>query len=362
MEMDWKERQTVTVLLTVLAVLSAAVLIVLGIRYRSARDPQESPSAQGGDLAVPAGDHSSLTYYNGSVTLSFSLDEENRWVWTDDPLFPLDPSAVETILEDLETLKPQQTLSIEGESLETYGLEPPSATISLTNAAGTVTEMAFGKTTTDEKSYYMMKNHDASTLYIVDGALYRHMQTPIYGMCRLPALPLLTEKNLQSLTVQPPAPAPQEGEEEPAAAPPAVTYVARWAEVSQKALWFRGDDDVTGQEEVKALVRSLPSLGLAQCVDYRPSREAVTICGFDSPAAVLTARYTLQESQEEKDKSKQTEQDGAPGQEKTFLMEVGGEALDGENRYVRLGGDETIYAMRADLVEPLLTLAQTLAE
>ena len=37
MEMDWRQRRTVTILTAVLLVLLAAILVVLGIRYRENR-------------------------------------------------------------------------------------------------------------------------------------------------------------------------------------------------------------------------------------------------------------------------------------------------------------------------------------
>ena len=44
--MTWKERRLITVLSVILAILSAALLIVLGIRYRQSRDAVQDPAAQ----------------------------------------------------------------------------------------------------------------------------------------------------------------------------------------------------------------------------------------------------------------------------------------------------------------------------
>ena len=47
MEMDWRQRRTVTILTAVLLVLLAAILVVLGIRYRENRlrpsHPENTP-------------------------------------------------------------------------------------------------------------------------------------------------------------------------------------------------------------------------------------------------------------------------------------------------------------------------------
>ena len=43
--MTWKERRIITILTTILLILMAAVLIVLGIRYREGRAETEDASA-----------------------------------------------------------------------------------------------------------------------------------------------------------------------------------------------------------------------------------------------------------------------------------------------------------------------------
>ena len=94
--MTWKERRTVTLLLSIIAVLFAALLIVFGMRYREGREEALAEGKSAGDpsgaaaLANP-GAYSALRYYNGSATLSFSLDEAGRWIWADGPDFPLNP-------------------------------------------------------------------------------------------------------------------------------------------------------------------------------------------------------------------------------------------------------------------------------
>ena len=75
--MTWKERRLITVLSVILAILSAALLIVLGIRYRQSRDAVQDPAAQAVQAAQAAGStYASLSVYSGSATLSFSIQED----------------------------------------------------------------------------------------------------------------------------------------------------------------------------------------------------------------------------------------------------------------------------------------------
>lgn len=338
MEMDWRQRRTVTILSGILAVLFAAVLIILGIRYQASRPaPQEDQTETG---IIDQADHSALSYYNGTATLSFALDEEGNWVWADDPDFPLNDATVTTLLKQLAELKPQQILTPEPEEdLATYGLDTPAATVTATQENGSTISLELGKTTTDGDSYYMMKNGDKSTLYIIADTIYRTMQTPIYDMCRLPELPVLAGESLQTLFIQGAAPAAEEGQEHPNPAP-TWNLLARWAEISRMNLWFQGDNNVTGSEKLLEMVSDLQFFTVTKCVDYNPSEDAVSLCGFDSPAATLRVGYTTEE-----------------GVQETFTLVVGDAAFSGGGRYVRINDDASIYLAPDNCVDALLAIA-----
>ena len=66
--MTWKERRTVSMLLTIIAVLFAALLIVFGMRYREGRE-EALAGADGlaaglsdGGVAIDPGDYTALSY------------------------------------------------------------------------------------------------------------------------------------------------------------------------------------------------------------------------------------------------------------------------------------------------------------
>ena len=349
--MTWKERRTVTALLCVAGALFLALLIVFGMIYREGREEalaESGSSGLSGASAAPgAGEYRALRYYNGSATLSFALSEDGEWAWSDGPDFPLRDETVLSILEELASLKFQQVLSAP-ESLSEYGLDAPSATLSASAAGGGERSLAFGKTTTDGDSYYMMMDGDESTVYIVADTLVKLMQIPIYDMCALPELPDLSERNLRAVTIQGAVPAaePAEGSGEdggePAEAPerPAVTLNARRSNgEDQPALWFEGSDNVTAAPLLQELLHDLEHLSMAKCVDYFPSREAAEICGFASASAILKAEYS------------------ANGAEETFTLTVGARMPDESGRYVRLEEDGPIYALSNDSADAMMLIS-----
>lgn len=356
--MTWKERRTVTILLSIAGALFLALLIVFGMIYRQGREEALAGSDGAAGLSAagaPAdpGAYSALRWYNGSATLSFALDENGAWVWADGPDFPLKDDTVTSILEILTSLKFQQVLPA-GEDKSEYGLDAPAATLTATAGTGEQS-LVFGKTTTDGDSYYMMMNGDESTVYIVADTLMKLMQTPIYDMCALPELPDLSEGNLRAITIQGPVPASEsseeggdgEGEEpgdpeEPAEEPerPAVTLNARQSGgEDQPALWFEGSDNVTAAPLMLDLLQDLKTMSMAKCVDYFPSDEAAEICGFQPADAVLKVEYA------------------ANGTDQTFTLTVGARMPDESGRYVRLEEDGAIYALATDSIDAVMTIS-----
>lgn len=332
--MTWKQRRTITILSTILTLLMIALLIVLGMKYRQSRAAKTDPAAQAAQNAADAGSlYSALSYQNGSSTLSFSLQEGGVWVWSDDTDFPLDDATVTAILQTLSSLTPQQTIT-SPDTPESYGLDVPSATLTATVAADQSTQtISFGKATTDAKSYYAIKNGDASTVYIFDSTLFQYLNVPIYSMMALPALPALTADNLRRVVLQGAATAEGDG--------PLIELKAqRPAKTFADAAWFLGQEDVTQNTAVQALLEDLSTLALTRCVDYRPSAEAASICGFDSPAAQLTVSYQAGGETEE-----------------TFSLTVGSPVPDGTGRYVRIGEDPSIYLLLTAALDPMMRLA-----
>lgn len=328
--MSWKERRLISILGAILGVLVIALLIVLGIRFRKNRDVPDASSSS----AVTAGESQSgwndLSYSNGSTTLAFHKGEDGNWFWVHDDGFPLDDGTVTTILDTLETMAPQQTLTAP-ESLETYGLTEPRATITATAAEGTVISMAFGNTTTDGNSYYALLNGDLTTVYIYPGTLMELMSVPVYDMCLLPELPQLTEDRLQKITIQ--GAPPEDGSD-----PLRLSLTSYQSEGI--TTWRAEGANVTDAPRVRGLMEDLAALKIEKCVDYRPSNEALSICGFDAPAATLWTNYTT-----------------ATDLEGHLKMTVGGLTLDGAARYVRLNDEKTIYRVPTDLLDPLMVIA-----
>lgn len=329
--MTWRERRIVTILTTIVLILAAALLIVLGIRFREWRDGGSSNSnTVSAGTVTDSGEYSALTYNNGSTTLSFTRDDGGVWHWTADEEFPLDDTVIREILELLTNWTPQQTLTEES-AIAGSGLDESTSSLTATTADGKTTTVLFGKTTTDGTSYYVRLNGDLSTVYIIAGTLHDLMSTPIYDMYRLPELPVLAEANMRSITIQ--GPAGEDGTEGPLTV---LTAAAADGAVSWRSSGANVTDDLT----VRALLEDLTAPKIAKCVDYNPSEEAVGICGLDAPEATVTITYTTE-----------------AGTDGELTFSVGARLPDKSGRYVQLNGESTIFLMETDMLDPLMRVA-----
>lgn len=339
--MDPRQKKTVRLLLGIIAVLVAALLIVLGVRAQKAREAEEAAAQReaAGGVITERHAYTALSYHNGSTTLSFAVDESGQWTWADDPDFPLDDTVVTGIVEALAALKPQQTIT-DGDTLESYGLDQPSMTLTATAESGADLTLAFGRTTTDGNSYYMLMNGAETPVYIVADTLVQLLRTPIYDMCALPELPALDSGSIDAVSVaagetrvllsavrpQAEADAEKEGEDAPTAPVPVT--------------WTSGGRDVTDSGAVAALLDALKNLAFERCVDYRPSDEAASICGFDAPAALLTVSYHTE-----------------TGEQGELTLSIGTAAHEADGYYARWNDDTTVYLLSAALAEPVLAAA-----
>ena len=327
--MNRKQKRTLLLLAGAAAVLLAVLLAVRAARSHQQQKEAEAAAsaAASGVITDPAASYRELSYFNGSATLSFALDEDGNWYWKDDADFPLDQSYLTKMVNTLSALKPQQTIT-DGDTLEAYGLAEPGRTLTAIAGNGMTTTLALGNTTTDGDSYYMLMNGAQTPVYIISDELAREMDVSIYDMCVLPELSLPSEDQLTSVNIS-------------GAADVTLTAIRGEAGEDGKTpvTWRSGGANVTDDEQVRSILDQILSLKLDGCADYRPSDGAASLCGFDEPDAVVTVRYT------------------SGGAVETLTLTVGARLLDGDGRYVRVNDDETIYRMSADRLDAVMRAA-----
>ena len=336
--MTKKQKKSLLILVGILVVLAAGLLAVRA-HNKAAEKKADADAASDTESSLTGADlkFSSISYTNSTATLSFALDKDGNWYWTGDPEFPLDSDYLTKLSNTLSSLTPQQTIT-QGDTLDAYGLASPAVTLTATETDGTALKLSLGKATTDGKSYYLLKDGDESTVYVVEGTLYTELTRGIYEMIQLPTLPTLQVSQLTSITI---SGATQTALKATVSKADSSAADSSADSNSASVTWRDATGtDITGNMDMTDLISEICGLTIDHCEDYKPSDKAVSICGFDKPQCTVSVYYT--------DES---------GADAGFTLTVANKTADGNSYYVRLNGDTTIYAVKADSLTKLLSVA-----
>lgn len=346
--MNAKQKRTLLILLVAVVLLAAVLLGVRAAKSRARQKEEDAAAAaaKSGVITDTTSAYKELSYSNGSATLSFDLNDEGQWYWTDSPDFPLDQDYLIKMVNTLSALKPQQTIT-DGDTLDAYGLSEPTQTLTAISENGQTTTLALGNATTDGDSYYMLMNGSETPVYVISDELSKEMAVGIYDMCLLPDFPTLTEDQLNSITLAGSVTTVLSAAHEKAQADADGSTSNGSSSNSSSSdggttvtTWRSGGANVTDDEQVQGIVKQILGLSLDACVDYRPSDNAVALCGFDKPDAAITVKYT-----------------GEDGKDGTLTLTVGSQVLDGDGRYVRMDDDTSVYRMAADKLDMLMKVS-----
>lgn len=331
-------------LTTLLGILTCVLLVMALLKwsnhYRAKLEAEQALAAgQVTEDVIPLSLYNKLSYYNGSTTSDFLL-KDGKWVWAADQNFPLNDATIQTILAQLENLQPLQTMEAPAD-LEEYDLgSSPAAT--LTASGDTVSlSLIFGKET-DGGGRYVIKDGDDSTIYIMPSTLLEPMSVPIYDMMILPQVPSIDPTRVDFIRIF--GKTKEDGSYE--------TYTILTAQrpelsegetlTAEDVIWLSNGANVTKNSNLQELLANLATLSIEKCLDYNPSEEAVTHCGFDLPIATLKVEFHSES-----------------GAEQSLKLIIGNAIPDGSGRYVRYGDDDpTLYRMSNTTLDALLRITE----
>lgn len=343
--MNIRQKKTLGFLLCLVALLVVLLVAVRAVNKNKAAE-KAAESASSADAVTATGvEYTKLAYSNQTATLSFEKDEAGQWYWADDPDFPLDNDYLAKITNTISGLSPQQTIT-DGDTLEAYGLDKPSVTLTATASDGSETTFALGNEAAGGSgSYYLLINGDESTVYVVDGSLHTELSNGIYAMMKLPELPVLSQEQISSISIGGAVQTTLTADAEPAkqsASSSSSAGASSSAKPTVTVTWKASGQDVTAYDTTTSLVSEVCAMTISACEDFKPTDDAVSLCGFDAPRAVLKVSYTDQN-----------------GSSQTLALTIANATADGKGCYVRLDGDTTIYSMSNGALQAILSVADS---
>lgn len=369
---------------TVKMIIAVAVLAVCcggyaGVKTfvakQEAKEESEEESEKTSVFTASAEDIKSLDFLVDEKETTFEKKDDD-WVKKDEEDFPVNQTTLSDAASALTSIESDRVLS-DVDDLAEYGLDSPSNTIKITcESEKSEDKETEEKTTTlyvgDENSstsqYYVYKDDDKSTVYMVESSCIEPFTKTLYDYAQMEDFPVISDTdNINKITVK--------GDK---------SY--ELSKNTDTNLWTvkgDGDEEKADTATVSSLTTSFGSMAYNSFVDYKCKDKSTY--GLDDPYAVITVDYTEEqedtdssdtsadsstetadetqgEAADSEDTSDDTNASDSEESEKTvenkqLVIAVGKEA-DDSNRYVMVNDSDQVYTMSDDTLSALTDKAE----
>lgn len=354
-----------TKLVSAIVVLAVLGGVYVGLNtYVSKEEKTESSEEESKTevFSVKTDDIKSLEFIVDKKEVTFEK-KDDFWVKKDETAFPVNQTTLDSAASAIETVEADRVLE-DVEDLTEYGLDSPSNTVTVDTADGT-TEFNIGDENTSTNQYYISRDDDDSTVYVVAADTVSPFMDSLYDYAQGEDFPTIDSSTVKKVQVS-------EDKD---------SYILE--ENSDGATWDVSSDGSSDKETADTTAAGNVTSGLGnfafdQFVDY--NAEDLSKYGLDNPYATITVDYqeevedTSSDSSESdstasESDSKDTEGDEADSTDasddssssedtktttvdKQLVIYVGDEAGDG-SRYVTVDNKQ-IYTMSTDTLSAVI--------
>ena len=214
--------------------------------------------------------------------------KDDSWVKKDETAFSVNQTTLDSAASALEKVEADRVLE-NVDDLTEYGLDSPSNSVTVTTDDGT-TKFNIGDENTSTNQYYIVKDDEDSTVYVVSSSTVTPFMNSLYDYAQGEDFPTIDSSTVKKVQVS-------QDED---------SYILE--ENSDGATWdvsTDGSDKETADTTAAGNVTSgLGSLAYDQFVDY--NAEHLSKYGLDKPYATITVDY---QEEVENDSSDESESD-----------------------------------------------------
>ena len=214
--------------------------------------------------------------------------KDDSWVKKDETAFPVNQTTLDSAASALEKVEADRVLE-NVDDLTEYGLDSPSNSVTVTTDDGT-TKFNIGDENTSTNQYYIVKDDEDSTVYVVSSSTVTPFMNSLYDYAQGEDFPTINSSTVKKVQVS-------QDED---------SYILE--ENSDGATWdvsTDGSDKETADTTAAGNVTSgLGSLAYDQFTDY--NAEDRSRYGLDKPYATITVDY---QEEVENDSSDEPESD-----------------------------------------------------
>ena len=352
-----------TKLVSAVVVLAVLGGVYVGLNtYVSKEEKAESSSEEESKtevFSVKTDDIKSLEFIVDKKEVTFEKKDDS-WVKKDETAFPVNQTTLDSAASAIETVEADRVLE-DVENLAEYGLDSPSNTVIVDTADGT-TKLNIGDENTSTNQYYISRDDDDSTVYVVAADTVSPFMDSLYDYAQGEDFPTIDSSTVKKVQVS-------ENKD---------SYVLE--ENSDGATWNVSSDGSSDKESADTtaagnVTSGLGSFAFDQFVNY--NAEDLSQYGLDKPYATITVDYqeevkndstdstesgendsTASESDSESNDTTDTDSSSEDADSKTTTVDkqlviyVGDEAGDG-SRYVTVDNKQ-IYTMSTDTLSAVI--------
>ena len=350
---------------------AVVVLAVLGgtyvglNTYVSKEEKTESSSEEESKtevFSVKTDDIKSLEFIVDKKETTFEKKDDS-WVKKDETAFPVNQTTLDSAASAIEKVEADRVLK-KVDDLTEYGLDSPSNTVTVDTSDGT-TKFNIGDENTSTNQYYISKDDDDSTVYVVAADTVTPFMKSLYDYAQGEDFPTIDSSTVKKVQVS-------EDKD---------SYVLE--ENSDGAIWDVSSDGSSDKETADTTAAGNVTSGLGnfaydQFVNY--NAEDLSQYGLDKPYATITVDYqeevedTSLDSSESDSTASESDSEDTEGDEadstdasddssssedtktttvdKQLVIYVGDEAGDG-SRYVTVDNKQ-IYTMSTDTLSAVI--------
>lgn len=280
-----------TKLVSAVVVLAVLGGVYVGLNtYVTKEESTESSSEEGSKTEVYSAktdDIKSLEFIIDKKDTVFEKKDDS-WVKKDETAFPVNQTTLDSAASALEKVEADRVLE-NVDDLTEYGLDSPSNSVTVTTDDGT-TKFNIGDENTSTNQYYIAKDDEDSTVYVVSSSTVTPFMNSLYDYAQGEDFPTIDSSTVKKVQVS-------QDED---------SYILE--ENSDGATWdvsTDGSDKETADTTAAGNVTSgLGSLAYDQFTDY--NAEDLSKYGLDKPYATITVDY---QEEAENDSSDESEND-----------------------------------------------------
>ena len=345
-----------TKLVSAVVVLAVLGGVYVGLNtYVSKEEKTESSNEEESKtevFSVKTDDIKSLGFIVDKKAVTFEKKDDS-WVKKDETAFPVNQTTLDSAASAIETVEADRVLE-DVEDLTEYGLDSPSNTVTVDTDDGT-TKFNIGDENTSTNQYYISKDDDDSTVYVVAADTVSPFMNSLYDYAQGEDFPTIDSSAVKKVQVS-------EDKD---------SYVLE--ENSDGATWDVSGDGSSDKESADTtaagnVTSGLGSFAFDQFVNY--NAEDLSQYGLDKPYATITVDYQEEVEDDSTDSTNSGENDSTASEsdsessdttdtdsktttvDKQLVIYVGDEAGDG-SRYVTVDNKQ-IYTMSTDTLSAVI--------